>query len=305
MNKGKKIIMSIILIIILFFFLKWINFMEGIKILKDVNLFLLLLGFLIIYVTVILRTIRFHVISKSSGINVSFKKNLLIHGIANFFGVITPLKMGEGGKIFFFKKKSIEDMFYFLIEKMSDFCILMFLGFLGLFILKNYMIQYITIIIIIIIGILVLLKIDKIINFVLRKNILKPHWFKSMLKNISIKKYFFLIFITLLIWLNVIFADYILALSMGIKISYFLLLQLTAVSIIIGLISGLPGGAGAQEISLTLFLITYVNINKELAGMYSLYARIVFIAAYTIFGAISYYILKRNKLTLKKKPQEI
>ena len=53
-------------------------------------------------------------------------------------------------------------------------------------------------------------------------------------------------------------------------VNLWIIFQLYALSILIGTVSGLPGGIGSREISFAFLLVTYAMVTKDQAGIIAL-----------------------------------
>ncbi|MCX6803758.1 MAG: lysylphosphatidylglycerol synthase transmembrane domain-containing protein [Candidatus Diapherotrites archaeon] len=96
-------------------------------------------------------------------------------------------------------------------------------------------------------------------------------------KIILSKQSFPAIFFILLSWIIGAFATELVFLAYGQYVPILWILSITAVSILIGGLSQIPGGVGAREITL-VFLFTSLGISQDLAGASALFSRLFTLA---------------------------
>lgn len=292
-KKSKKFLIRLIIaIIVVLIFLKWINIFDSVKYIKKIAIGYFILASLTVFIIQIVKATRFYFLAKSIKVDISYKKNLLVHFVAPIIGRITPARVGEGSKVFFFKKDRKKLGFSFIVEKLADIATLLVVCLFAIFTFSAYFNSVLAFIILFVIGIIMLLNIEKILNFVLRKNILEDKWFKKNLKQIPKKQLTLFIINSIIVRFLVLTVPFIIALSLNLKISYFLVFQMYALSMIIGWLSGLPGGIGTREFVYSFLLITYANIPKEIAGIASILVIFTDLLVESSIALVGYIIMK-------------
>ncbi|MBU0898223.1 MAG: flippase-like domain-containing protein [Nanoarchaeota archaeon] len=291
MNK-KNWIQIIVGVIILAVFLKLINLADSLHIVSQAIWPIFVIAMLTSVVTQVLRGLRFYHISRSINVDTGIKKSILVQFMTSLAGIATPAKIGEGGKILFFKNKN-KLTFSFILEKIADFSLQFLIGFLAIFTFQIYVDLFYFVLVLFIIGIIALFKIDKILNFVLRKNEFEKGWFFNILKGINKKSFLIFSVLTFLLWFNINLSVWVYALSLGLVLDMFLLFQIFTVSNLMGTISGTPGGIGSTQIVFTFMMVTFMGVSSSLAGAVAIISVIGIYIIYTILTLIGFLLYRR------------
>jgi glycosyltransferase 2 family protein len=122
-----KIFLTILLLAVLFI---RVNFFEIVKIIFSLNL--LYTGFALVLVPIlyIIRTVRWNIFLDSVGITVSFQTSFKVLLIGNFYGLVTPGKIGELGRAFHVNEKKVLTIPTIIMEKLIDVLTLIILSLL-------------------------------------------------------------------------------------------------------------------------------------------------------------------------------
>jgi hypothetical protein len=78
----------------------------------------------------IIRTVRWNIFLDSVGITISFLTSFKVLLIGNFYGLVTPGKIGELGRAFHVNEKKVLTIPTIIMEKLIDVCTLIILSFL-------------------------------------------------------------------------------------------------------------------------------------------------------------------------------
>jgi uncharacterized protein (TIRG00374 family) len=129
----KLFLFSLIGGFILFFLLKNIKIDDIKEIVNRLNIFYLVIGFLLYIIVYLMRAKRFYFLLKNK---ISFKKIFVITCIHNFFNMILPARTGEISYSIMLKKDSIrmtDSLSHVVIARIYDLFGLFFLFFISLF----------------------------------------------------------------------------------------------------------------------------------------------------------------------------
>ncbi|HWP93824.1 MAG TPA: lysylphosphatidylglycerol synthase transmembrane domain-containing protein [Thermodesulfobacteriota bacterium] len=293
-------------LIVFLVFLKWINILDAVKYLSGLNLVSFSLGCLMMALSHVIRAIRFHYLAGELSVLIEFRKNVLVHFIVSILGMITPGKLGEGGKVYLFQNNKKELTFCFILEKLADLSVLIVFAGLGSLLFKDYIKDTVVFFVILLVVFVSLFKIDKILNLVLRRNIFEDKWFQTNLKRVSYNGFISLTLTTLVTWSLTVFAFYLYAASAGVYLTPLFVMQLIGISTSAGIISGSPGGIGVKEFIITHLLSSYVGIGNSRAGIIALINTFGTYLTFSVIALCSYYLyLKLYKLPRGKLYQDV
>ncbi len=146
-----------------------INFFEIAQIIFNLNPVYLLGALILVPILYIIRTLKWNVLLSSAGITITFNKSLKVILIGNFYGLVTPGKVGELGRAYHLNEKKVLTLPTIIIEKMLDIFALVILSVLTIILFfQNNLIMIIGIficVIVMIISIFMLVN-EKAISFV-------------------------------------------------------------------------------------------------------------------------------------------
>jgi uncharacterized membrane protein YbhN (UPF0104 family) len=282
--------------------MKWINLADAFDLMKDIRLSIFFFTIFLLFLVHLTKALRTYLFMKSLNFKLNFHKNFIVHMIVPIIGRFTPGQIGEGAKIFFLGKNK-EITFTFILEKVIDIIILMVISLFAIINFKFFVKSYLIFILLAIIGVIALLNIEKILNLILRRKVFEKKWFKIYLRKSSPKNLALFLFFSLIVRLLLLIFPYFIALSMNIKISLLMIIQAYSLAMLVGIVSGLPGGLGSKEFTLTFLLINFAYLNKDIAGIYTLFITFSLILGESLFASISYLIYKLNLFTDKDSPQ--
>jgi hypothetical protein len=120
-----------------------VNLLEILRIIYSLNLFYIIVAIVLVPVLYGIRTVRWNIFLHSVGITIPFFKSLKVLLIGNFYGLVTPGKIGELGRAYHFNEKKVLTIPTILMEKIIDICTLVLLSFLTIifYFQKNQLMQ--------------------------------------------------------------------------------------------------------------------------------------------------------------------
>ncbi len=125
----KSTIFKIFLTVLLFVVLVIkVNFFEILSIIYSLNLFYLIGAVILVPVLYVIRTVRWNIFLNSVGITLPFFQSLKILLIGNFYGLVTPGKVGELGRAYHLNEKKVLTIPTIIMEKMTDIFTLILLS---------------------------------------------------------------------------------------------------------------------------------------------------------------------------------
>ena len=311
--KFKKILKKspvLIGFLILLFLLKKADISKIILNLELVHYWYLLPLLFFIPLTVLLNTFKWSIILRKQKIEAPFNQLIKFNLIGQFYGMITPGRLGNLVRINYLKKYTQKSYSQcsagVFLDKLIDFLTLLILSFLSIL----FFIQYLPLKFIYLdIGYLLILLavIFFIINQKLNKKWLRffyhklvPHKYKEFLKSIYYSFYkefpsysiiFLASLLSLLTWIILITSSYFIAWSINININ---LLYFGAVLIMASVVSILPisvSGWGTRE-AVLVFLLAPFNVSIEEVLAFSILNFFLLSVLLGVIGAIFAFLKK-------------
>lgn len=245
------------------------------------------ISFLIIacFLTLVLfffQTLKWHLIARKQKIPINFKDSFKINLIGNFYGFVTPSKLGTIIRAEYLKKYTGgigKGLSNFFLDKILDFCSLFFLLLVFSFILGEKLVQvsilYFLVPFFIFALMLVIFINKKIATFPLRlfyKTLLPKKLkkkakltFDSFYEDMPTKKrnilFFFLI--NVITWIITYLATFFVGLSVGINLNFLHYLAIIPIGTIISFIPITINGLGTREATLiSLFSLFGIEATK-------------------------------------------
>jgi len=129
----------------------------------------------------------------------------------------------------------------------------------------------------------VLISVEKILNFFLRRDIFHERWFRERIEKVNFSNWLFFGLNSLMLWFIGILGQYIMAKSLGFTISMLLLIRISALTVITSMLSGLPGGLGISQLTFTHLAVLYSGVSKELIGLFTM---AMLLAGYSVAGVL-------------------
>jgi len=288
-------LMLLLSIAILAVLLIYSDFFKVLQILASSDLRFVAIGFLLWCLGVAVRSLRWQQLLKVSGVKLSLKDAVHVYVPSLFFSNISPAKIGDALRPVLLKgmkKKSIaQSLPSVFVERLLDVAVLIFFSLLGLLFFGRLMTGYIILSVFIYLvafslGIWILVS-ERRTKFLLRKTIFlfkrikavkklssRLSSFSRMLSSSflaykSVKKLLPGLVLTFLVWfiegaiLLVAFK------TIGLSVDYFVCLFTLSISVLLAVITFLPGGLGVNEaVTLLIFSTLYrLTPAQIMAGM--------------------------------------
>jgi hypothetical protein len=122
-----KIFLTILFFIVIF---AKVDFFDILQIALSVNIFYIFSALILVPVLYFIRTVRWNMFLHSIGISIPISRSFRILLIGNFYGLITPGKVGEVGRAYHLSEKKVLTVPTIIMEKIVDICTLVILSFL-------------------------------------------------------------------------------------------------------------------------------------------------------------------------------
>lgn len=252
-----------------------------IKEITNVNLFYLLISLIFVGLFLFTQTLKWFVIARKQKINVPFLEAFKINLISDFYGFITPSKIGGLIRAKYLKKytenigKGISN---FTLDKLLDIISVFFIAIIFLFIFKKKFpglpVEFFAIVLISLILIMfIFLKKERsksILMFFYNKMVPKKMkekaklTFNSFYEDLPKKRHFILFFIiNLLSWINVYIIAFFVGKALGINLPFVYFLTILPIGTLVSLIPITINGLGTREATLiSLFALFGVSAEK-------------------------------------------
>ena len=270
---------------------------------KNVNLSYLGLSLIFVGFLLVTQTLKWFVIARNQKINIPFLESFKINIISNFYGFITPAKIGSLIRAKYLRKytdniwKGISN---FTLDKVLDIISVLFIAIIFLFIFKEKFpglpIGFFGIIfILLILAMFIFLKKERskfILRFFYNKIVPKKMkkkaklTFNSFYEDLPKKRYFILFFIiNLLSWINVYVVSFFIGKALGINLSFVYFLTILPKGTLVSLIPITINGLGTREATLIgLFALFGISAEKVFSlSMLSIVLSSIFPAIIAIF----------------------
>jgi len=250
---------------------------------KNLNFFFLPLILILVVLFYLIQTSKWFVIARKQKINLSFSEAFRINWISDFYGFVTPGKLGAIIRVNYLKKKGAnigKGISNFVIDKFLDLASLFVLAFgMGAIIFSKKIIPatgiYVSglIFVFLVIFFLIFYKKEncrRLLGFFHKRFV--PKKFKEKSKNLfdsfyedfpSINFLLGAFFLNLVCWITNYFVLYLIAVSLGISINFIYFLVILAISTVIAQIPITINGLGTREATLiSLFGIMGISSVK-------------------------------------------
>jgi len=287
--------------IILVYILSTLEYSKIFHILGEIDLFYLFLHMFSFFLYFFLKVYRFYFILDRYNYKTSFLNVFGATVEAQYFGFITPSRLGESIKIVFLEAKANipkrVSFVAYIYDRFQDLYFMSTLGLVGfIFILKLPINQY-----------LIILLTLLLIVFFIKNYLLEKFSKKLKIKNFStlnLRSDFYLLLQNSIIFLFFLLEFYFCALSLGVKIDFF---YLSAVAIVGSLSTLIPisvSGLGVRE-GIFIYYLVEVGILKENAFLISFLTNFAFLIIFTIILHFLYRIMLKHHQNKEKNYGEI
>ena len=272
--------MPIIGIILFIYLIIKIDLVTILLEIKNANKFFLFLAFIMVIVMFCTETFKWFFIALFQGVKLPFLEAMKINLISNFYGFVTPSKLGTVIRAEYLKKytKSFgKGFFNFTIDKVMDLLSVTFVAIVFSFIFKDKLNipigVFFMFFLILILGTLFFIKKERskrFLGFFYKKFIPKKlkseakMAFDSFYDHVPKIRYFPLFFVfNLLNWIVIYLVSYFIGLSLGINLSFIFYLGILPLGTLVTLIPISINGLGTREVTLiSLFALFGIGSAK-------------------------------------------
>jgi len=217
----------------------------------------------------LVRAFRWHVLLKSIGISIPFKKLYVMNSVALGIGIYTPASLGEGIKLQLLKDsegvKRRTTLQLFMLEKFFDFLVVILFALFASFVLKYISLK--------IFGAVVVFSI---LSFILFKSILMNRL--QVLKNINYSSLGTAFILTIISWFIVVYNWVLLSNIINLNSGFIQMMLVDSLSALIVFVSLVPGGLGFMEVSNSYLISNILSVDLSAGTLFALIARL-----YTIY----------------------
>lgn len=287
---------SLICLFICILILLKINLIKTVNILLNLDIYYLAIALVLVIPYFLIINCRWNMIMKTQGIEYSFKDSLIIYAIGFSAGVTTPGRFGDFIKVFYLKNDGYpfgQSFLVTLLDRLFDLIILIFVVYFSLFLFVNIFEKQILIsslLLVLAIASILILKSQKAVT----KNLLERMYqllipqkirrnsltnFHGIYTDFQLPNYSQLFSITslsIIVAMIRFIQAYLLALSLGINISFLNLVACCSITILVALIPISIYGIGVRDISL-ITLFSYIGLSNESAIAFSTILLITYI----------------------------
>ena len=278
--KNWKKYLPIIGILLFVYILVKIDIVNVWEEIRNIDLGFLFIGVVFVFVMLVVQTYKWFIIARKQGMEIGFGEAIKINIICNFYGFVTPSKLGGVVRADYLKKYSDDKigkgLFNFTIDKILDISSVVFMAVLFSFIFQDKLDIPILVFTAIFLGFvfLVLFFIEKdrskwALSFIYRRISGKfkdkaKVTFDSFYESVPKKRYFAWFFLwNVVSWLSIYFIFYFIGLSLGIELSFFHYLAIMPLGTLVAMIPISISGLGTREAALiTLFGLFEVSAAK-------------------------------------------
>ena len=279
--KNWKKFLPIIGILLFIYILSKVNIVNVFQEIRQVNIYFLLISIFFVFLMILSETIKWFTIAFFQDIKIPFKEAFKINIMSNFYGFVTPSKLGSVIRAEYIKKYTDDNigkgLFNFVIDKILDICSIIFIAIIFSFVFKDKfdlpISIFFTLFLLLFLGLLFFIKKER-SEFVLRifyrkfvpKKLRKKArmTFDSFYENVPKKRYFILFFFFNLInWIVIYSMTYFVGLSLGIDLPFIFYLAILPIGTLITLIPISINGLGTREATLiSLFALFGIESAK-------------------------------------------
>ncbi len=245
----------------------------------NANLGFLVIVILLVILSVSLQTLKWWIIALNQEMNIPFKKAVKINLMSDFYGFVTPSKLGTIMRVEYLKKYGTvgRGITNFTLDKILDICSLFFLSLLFIFVFKGIFPIYFRMlmfgIVILIVLIFLFLKERAILsilkwmynNFLPKKFKLKAKsTFHALYENFPKKSVLIqALLLNTITWIVAYFISYFIGLSLGINVHWIYFLAIFPIATLIAQLPITVNGLGTREaVLIQLFGLLNVEATK-------------------------------------------
>lgn len=284
------IIISVLFFIGLVYMLYQIDWVKAYELFKESRKLFLLLAFGSMILSLLAKIVRFQWVTKYYDKKLSFRNSALTQMFGICVAMVTPGRLGEASKIYLLYRKGYQlsvSISAMVFERMIDLFILTGFGLLfAIFVVKDARLNaLLTLIVVLTIALVFLLRYPRLIVKIIPKRFDNFAKHLHHIQFIKFKGHFWtvavVIVLSILAWSLEAGVQWIFAQGMDVNVSLFSVVAILGISTVLGLLSFLPAGIGAQDFS-TLFLYSIIGVPTE--------AAISLLLASRLFGTLMPYL---------------
>lgn len=283
----RDILLIAISLILLIYYFYWSDAFDIIKSIEITNLGFLILAIFLDLILQLNMAFRFGFILKQKNPKFSYIENTFRHLILPILARLTPGQLGSAFKLTVKNKELDFALMLHLFERIMDFALILITSSLIIIVISDDFVIYSLLLILIefILILIILLNLEKIVNRLPIKYKLPQKWFKEKLSNLSSSQLAKFILLSISAWILTISTFYSLANSISLTINPLIFSVIIAFTFAVSSLSGLPGGFGAREFTVTFFLLRF-NESKDIAVIYTL-----LMTSFILLNEIIYFII--------------
>lgn len=247
---------------------------------SNADIFFLIIAIIFTGLYIITQTLKWFAIARVQKINIGFLEAIRINLISDFYGFVTPSRIGVAMRADYLRKYNCgqlgKGLSNYTLDKILDICSLVFITIFAIatidFISKGYIYYFGAGFILLVIGLLIFRdkergkKIMKIFYKLLPKKIKEraKDGFYSFYQDMPKKRYFILFFLlNILNWIILYATTFFIGVSLGIDVSFFYFLVILPIATLVSQLPITIGGLGTREAMLIyLFGILGVEATK-------------------------------------------
>ena len=279
-----------------------INVLEVINEIRNADLFFLFIALVFVFIAMIIQTFKWFAIAVFQDIKVPFLEAFKINLISNFYGLVTPSKIGTVIRAEYLKKYTGnigKGLSNFVLDKMMDLSSVIFMAILFSFVLGDKLDLPIGVFFVVFLGFVgfTLFFINKkrsrfVLKIFHRRFVPKKMkdkakvTFDSFYENIPKKRYFIMFFLLNLInWMVLYSISYFVGLSLGIELPFIYYLAIYPIATLVTMIPISINGLGTQEATLiSLFALFGIEAAKVFSmSIISIFLGLLFLVVMIFF----------------------
>lgn len=307
MKKYLRLIGSVVL---LFIILSKVDLLKIFLSLTKINILLLLFVSFLNIPQIFLKSLRWKQMLGTQSIQYNMKNAFVVYWVGICAGIVTPGRLGEFIKAVYLKSdKGVslsKGMSSVLVDRLFDLYLLIILGLIGIWkfdiLCKLSNISLLLLFIFILFPLLILNKqlITKVVSLIYKSVIRKKVQFREKfeekfedfydgINQLINLKLIFSALLTCLSYLVFFIQCYLIAIAMGISISFIAITFFMAISNLISFIPISISGLGTRDATL-IYLFSLIDLNPELAVSYSFCVFIIFFVCGGLMGAVAWWV---------------
>jgi uncharacterized membrane protein YbhN (UPF0104 family) len=190
-----------------------------------------------------------------------------------------------------------EALFVHFLERMGDFIILTSTAALSILFIDRQYRSYLIVIVIIFLStsFILLLLGDRIIDLIPIKINLQKDWIASNFRKFGYQRIAQFVLLAIVAWTVTICLYLSLGSSIGLSLSFFKFGVAIATTYVLAALTGLPGGLGAREFTMT-FILTQFSVPEELAVTF-----VLLNTGFVVFNEMIYFIIGQLGLFMQRR----